>query len=479
MNIRVRFAPSPTGYLHIGGARTALFNWLLARHRGGTFILRIEDTDLERSTPEATEQILESLKWLGLTWDEGPYFQTQRFDLYRAALERLLESKSAYRCRCTIEELEAKRAEAERQKRPYRYDRACRDKDWPADGTPFTIRFKSLAEGELVFEDAVIGPVRKAADDLDDLILARSDGSPTYNFCVVVDDVDMGITHVVRALEHLNNTPRQLQIYKALGARPPVFAHVPVINGPDNKKLSKRREAEYRAMGFAVSVLEYRDMGYLPDALVNYLARLGWAHGDQEVFTLQELIDAFGLDGVGKSPAVFDVKKLRWLNQHYLMRRSAGALVEALGPHLARRGLEQAWLGAPPGLAERLVRAYQERSTTLEDLAESVAIYLLDAVEIEPQAADKHLTAEAVRPLDAARELLATIEPFAAATLEPACKQLVERLGLKLGQLAQPLRVALTGRTASPGIFEVIEMLGRERALARIDSARSRIAGSA
>jgi glutamyl-tRNA synthetase len=474
MSIRVRFAPSPTGYLHIGGARTALFNWLLARKHGGTFILRIEDTDRERSTPEAIEQILASLQWLGLSWDEGPYFQTQRLDLYRQYLERLLETGAAYRCRCTVEELDRKRAEAERDKRPYRYDRTCRELGHAAEGAPFTVRFKSQPEGQLVFEDAIIGPVSKPAEDLDDLILARSDGTPTYNFCVVVDDIDMGITHVIRGLDHLNNTPRQSQIYQALGAQLPRFAHLPMIHGPDGKKLSKRREAEYREQGFAVSALEYRDMGYLSDALVNYLARLGWAHGDQEIFSRQELVEAFGLSGVGKSPAIFDAKKLRWLNQHYLKIEPADRLVGLLQPHLHRRGVD-----LMPGVrAGRLLAAHRERSSTLEEMADFLVPYLGEAVTLDAQAAEKLLTPAMQAPLAEIEGVLAVLEPFDQPAIERACLEVVERHKLKLGQLAQPLRVALTGRTASPGIYEVIELLGRERTLSRIQAARARIAAS-
>ena len=476
MSVRVRFAPSPTGYLHIGGARTALFNWLLARHSGGTYILRIEDTDLERSTPEAIEQIIESLKWLGLGWDEGPYFQTQRLGLYKQYLNRLVESGAAYRCRCTVEELDRRRQEAERNKTSYQYDRSCRDKNWPADGTPFTVRFKSQLEGDLVFEDAILGPVKKAATDLDDLILARTDGTPTYNFCVVVDDIDMGITHVIRGQDHINNTPRQVQIYQALGAPPPTFAHLPMIHGPDGKKLSKRRDAEYRAQGFAVSVLEYRDMGFLPDAVLNYLARLGWAHGDQEVFSRQQLIEAFTLEAVGKSAAIFDAKKLRWLNQQYLKAEGAKNLVAMVEPHVRKLGADLV-----PGVrGERLVDAHRERSSTLEELARFLLPYVREDIEIDPEAAAKFLTPESLELLAEVEGALEQLDgPADVPTVERICKEVVERRGVKLGQLAQPLRVALTGKTFSPGIFEVIDLLGADRSIRRIQEVRERYGAKA
>ncbi len=468
MTIRVRFAPSPTGYLHIGGARTALFNWLLARRHGGAFILRIEDTDRERSTPEAIEQILESLRWLELDWDEGPFFQTQRIDLYREAIGKLLDSGMAYLCRCTPGELDAKRERARREKRTYLYDGACRDAGHSDDGTPYVVRFRSShTAGDVVFEDGVVGLIRKSEQELDDLIMARTDGTPTYNLCVVVDDVEMGITHVIRGMDHLNNTPRQIQIYRALGAEPPKFAHLPMIHGPDGRKLSKRRDAEYRAQGFAVSALEYREMGYLPHALVNYLARLGWAHGDQEVFSRQELVELFSLEGVGRSAALFDAKKLRWLNQTTMKSASHEDLRERLAPHLAGKGVS-----LPAGEAgQRLVDAHRERSSTLEEMALFLVPYLSDEFEFDAKAVKKHLKPAAAPLVQALITKLEELREFGLQEVETAFRAVVEEQGSKLGKLAQPVRVALTGRSRSPGIFEVVWMMGKERSLERLQSA--------
>ena len=377
--IRTRFAPSPTGYLHIGGARTALFNYLYARHCGGKFVLRIEDTDRKRSTPEAIDAILRSMEWLQLEWDEGPFYQTERMDLYQERLRALLSAGDAYPCVCTAETLDAKRQAALEEKRKPMYDGTCRPAERAAvplpEGVPFTIRFRSPESGKTVVDDQVKGRVEFDNAELDDLILARSDGSPTYNFCVVCDDIDMGISHIIRGDDHLSNTPRQMQLYQALGTEPPVFAHVPLILGTDKKRLSKRHGA--------TSVMAYRDMGYFPEALNNYLVRLGWSHGDQEIFDSRELVEMFDIDAVGKSSAVFNPEKLLWLNAHYLKNRPLSRLAEDVGPYLTAKGYsvpeDRAWL-------ERMVETLRERAKSLVELVDMAHYFLTEAVEIDEKA---------------------------------------------------------------------------------------------
>ncbi|MBI5137840.1 MAG: glutamate--tRNA ligase [Nitrospirae bacterium] len=461
-NVRVRFAPSPTGFLHVGGVRTALFCWLFARHHGGTFILRIEDTDQARSTPEAVELILDGLRWLGLDWDEGPYYQTRRFDLYKKGVEKLLADGNAYRCYCTPEELEAQRAHALAEKRVPKYDGRCRHLEHQPE-RPHTVRFAAPQEGVAVVHDLIRGDVTFDNAQLDDLIIARSDGTPTYNFTVVMDDADMGITHVIRGDDHLNNTPRQAALFKALGHELPQFAHLPMIHGPDKRKLSKRDGA--------ASVTDYREEGMLPEALVNYLARLGWSHGDQEFFTVAELIQKFSLEAVGKSPAVFDRAKLLWLNAQHLKAADPIRIMRMVEERLVRDGIA---IGADVADAFRrkVFAAACERSRTVPEMADMVASFYRDTVTIDPEAAKKGFKGEPLLVLDKVMEKLAGLPAFDQPTLEQAFQELMDETGQGLGKLAQPARTALTGRQVSPGIYEVLEILGKERALARLAAAK-------
>jgi len=457
--VRVRFAPSPTGHLHIGGARTALFNYLYARHTGGVFILRIEDTDRERSRDEYTEAILGSMAWLGLTWDEGPLFQSKRDGLYQAAVDRLLAEKKAYRCYCSAEELDEKRKLAEARKEKPMYDGTCRDKDLPARDEPYVVRFRSQKTGVTEFNDLIKGRITFENKELDDLIIRRSDGSPTYNLSVVVDDMDMGVTHVIRGDDHVNNTPRQIQIFEALGYPVPAFAHVPLMLGPDRSRLSKRHGAK--------SMTEYINEGYLPEAVVNYLARLGWSHGDQEIFSMAELIEKFDIADVGKSAGVFNPEKLEWLNAHYIKESDPRSLAERLLPFVEARGC-----GRPD--LERLARAadtLRERSKTLVEMADMGAFYFTDEISYDPKAAEKFLTPDVTAPFAALSERFGTLSPWEHGTIERAFTEVLEKLGLSLSKLAQPLRVALTGKTVSPGIFEVIEVVGKDRVIDRIGKA--------
>ncbi|MCA9772431.1 MAG: glutamate--tRNA ligase, partial [Myxococcales bacterium] len=454
-----RFAPSPTGYLHIGGARTALFSWLYARQKGGTFVLRIEDTDRERSTPENTEVILDALRWLGLDWDEGPFFQTERMDLYKRGIEDLLARGHAYRCTCTAEALDAKREAALAAKQKPMYDRTCRDRA-DAPDQPHTIRFKAPLTGTTVVHDRILGDVEFKNEELDDLIIARTDGIPTYNFVVVMDDVDMRITDVIRGADHLNNTARQMQIYAALGAPLPAFAHLPLILGPDGSRLSKRHGA--------TSVTAYRDEGYLPDGMINYLARLGWSHDDKtEIFSREDLVRLFSLEKVNKSNAKFDPDKLKWLNGHYIQSASPQELNEHLLPHLQRRGLQvPAW-----GRFLDMVRTLQGRAKTLEELVEFGHFYFTDEIAYDEKAAAKFLKPDLAEPLAELRAGLDELADFGEAGIEQVFTALCERRGLKLGKIAQPVRVALTGVTVSPGIYEMIHALGKEKTLERLERA--------
>jgi glutamyl-tRNA synthetase len=466
MSVRTRFAPSPTGYLHIGGARTALFNQLYARRHGGTFVLRIEDTDRARSTPESIQAIFDGLTWLGIDWDEGPFYQTQRFAQYADATARLLAAGRAYRCWCTPEELEARRAAQIAAGRGPGYDRRCRTLTTPPAGRDaFTVRFQTPTDGETVVDDEIRGRVVFANTELDDFIIQRSDGSPIYNFCVVVDDVDMRMTHVIRGDDHLSNTPRQILLYQALGAPLPRFAHVPLILGPDKTRLSKRHGA--------TSVTAYRDQGYLPHAMVNFLARLGWSHGDQELFTRAELVDLFGLEHVGASPAVFNPEKLLWTNFQWLKATPPDELAAAVRPFLPAAGVpdppDPAWL-------VRAVALLRDRARTLVELATQLRTYLADEITLDPAAAAKHLTPAVASALRDLHARLAALTTWDVAAIESEFRAVVEAHGLALGKLAQPVRVASTGGTASPGIFEVLELLGRERALARLAAAQSHIA---
>ncbi len=466
--VRTRFAPSPSGYLHIGGARTAFFNFLFARHHGGKFILRIEDTDRERSTPEAINAILDAMNWLGLDWDEGPFYQTKRYALYKEKVQKLLSEGKAYPCVCTPEKLEAKRQLAQKEKRKSMYDGTCR----PPEGVipplpqdkPYTIRFRSPRDGSTIVNDAVKGDVVFDNRELDDLIIARSDGTPTYNFCVVVDDIDMGITHIIRGDDHLANTPRQILLYQALGDTPPQFAHVPLILGLDKARLSKRHGA--------TSVTVYRDMGYLPEAILNYLVRLGWSHGDQELFSREELIEKFSLESVGKSAGVFNPEKFLWVNFHYLKTRPLSQLAKEIVPYIVAKGYrvpqDKSWL-------ERMIKTLQERAKTLVELVDAASFYLTDDIAIDEKAAKKFLTLEVSRPLSKLIERLSALDEFSEANIESAFSGVLEEFGLSMGKLAQPVRVALTGSTVSPGIHEVIAVLGKERTIRRLQSALERL----
>ncbi len=458
--IKTRFAPSPTGYLHIGGARTALFSWLYARRHGGTFVLRIEDTDLERSTPEAVNAILEGMNWLGLDYDEGPFYQTQRFDRYREVLQGLLREGQAYYCYCTREELEALRSEQMTHKQKPRYDGRYRDYQGPPrKGVEPVVRFRNPLEGEVVVEDLIRGNISFQNAELDDLIIARADGTPTYNFCVVVDDMDMGITHVIRGDDHINNTPRQINILKALGASIPQYGHVPMIQGPDGQKLSKRHGA--------ASVMEYRDMGYLPEAVLNYLVRLGWSHGDQEIFSLDEMIELFDLSACNKAPSAINLSKLIWLNKHYLKTLDPVHVARHLSWQIGQLGIDPS---EGPHLPE-VVTAFAERSDTLKDMAQAALFLYQDFADYDPKAASKNLTAAAKTPLQQIHEALAALPEWRAETLHHAVKAVAGMSGLALGKVAQPLRVAISGTAVSPPIDVTLELLGRTRTLARIGRA--------
>ena len=470
-NVRVRFAPSPTGYLHIGGVRTALFNWLFARHHQGTFILRIEDTDQGRSTEEAIQAILEGMKWVGLDWDEGPFRQTERMDLYRQHATQLFEQGKAYWCVCTADELEARRKEALAKGQSQKYDGRCRAKGVAKPGGEAALRFKAPQDGETVIDDLVKGRVVFDNTMLDDLIILRSNGYPTYNFSVVVDDALMGITHVIRGDDHLTNTPRQIPMFQALGLAVPKFGHLPMILGSDKARLSKRHGA--------TSVLAYRDMGYLPEAVINYLVRLGWSHGDQEIFTRQELIEQFDFKHVQSSAAVFNPEKMLWVNEQYLMHGEPGQIVRLLVPWLEQAGLKEEVKAVTPEWLAKLVVMVRERTKTLVDMVVWATPYFGRDVAMDEEAAKKFLT-PAIAPLLAKLSARCEAQPrFEKEPLEATFKQFVEAEGMKMGQLAQPVRVALTGRTASPGLFDVMELLGRERTLARLKKGVERATASA
>jgi glutamyl-tRNA synthetase len=460
MKVRTRFAPSPTGFLHVGGARTALFCWLFARRHGGVFILRIEDTDRERSTQASVDAILESMKWLDLDYDEGPFYQTQRFDRYREYVQRLLDEHKAYHCYCTPAELDAMRTEQRAKGIKPRYDGRCRGRTGPPPaGIDPVVRFKNPVDGSVAIDDLIKGRIIISNDELDDLIIARPDGTPTYNFTVVIDDLEMEITHVIRGDDHVNNTPRQINIFHALGAVPPQFAHVPMILGADGQRLSKRHGA--------VGVMQFREEGYLPEALLNYLVRLGWSHGDQEIFSRQELCELFDLSDVNRAASVFDMDKLGWLNQHYIKSADTGLLAGLLGEQLEKRGID---LADGPDLPT-LVDIQRERAKTLVEMAEKSLFAFGDLKEYSEKAARKHLKPAAVGGLEAVRERLAGVNPWEAETIHEAIVSTAEAVGIKLGKLAQPLRVAVTGSDMSPSIDTTLLLVGRDRSLARIDAA--------
>ncbi len=459
MTVKTRFAPSPTGFLHIGGVRTALFAWLYAKRHGGTFVLRIEDTDRERSTEEAIQVILDGMEWLKLRPDEGPLYQTDRFERYRAVVEQLVEQGHAYRCYCSKEELDEMRAAQRARGEKPRYDGRCRERREPVPGVDPVIRFRNPDEGTVVVEDDVHGQVEFDNSELDDVVLMRSDGVPTYNFSVVVDDMDMGITHVIRGDDHLNNTPRQINIYHALKAQPPRFAHVPMILGPDGSKLSKRHGA--------VSVLEYRQEGYLPEALLNFLVRLGWSHGDQEIFSREEMIELFDTRDVNKAASSFNPEKLMWLNQQYIMKADPRRMALDLGWQLERLGVKTE--GGPD--LEKLVEAYRQRAQTMHEMAQSALFFFRDFEEYHEKAAKTHLRPVALEPLTRVRDGLMVLEDWRAEPIHEIVQGAADALELKLGKVAQPIRVAVSGGPVSPPIDVTLELLGRDKTIERLNRA--------
>jgi glutamyl-tRNA synthetase len=458
--VRVRFAPSPTGFLHIGGVRTALFNWLFARQQKGIFILRIEDTDQSRSTDESIQAIVEGMKWVGLDWDEGPFRQTERIDLYSSHAKQLLENGHAYWCACKAEELEARRKGAESKGLSPKYDGRCRDRGLTNPDGEAALRFKAPQEGETVVDDLIKGKIVFDRTVQDDLIILRSNGYPTYNFSVVVDDALMGITHVIRGDDHLTNTPRQIPIFEALGFPVPWFGHLPMILGSDKTRLSKRHGA--------TSIMAYKDMGYLPDAMVNYLVRLGWSHGDQELFTRQELIEIFSWKNVQTSAAVFNPEKLLWVNAEYIKISPPTQIAQALVPLLEAAGLTADVRAVSADWLSQLIVLVKERAKTLVEMVDWVRPYFGQAATFDEEAAKKFLTPSIAPILSKLLTRFEALPVFSKQTWETTFKQLVEEEGIKMGQLAQPVRVALTGRTASPGLFDVMEVLGQDRTLSRL-----------
>jgi glutamyl-tRNA synthetase len=473
--IRVRFAPSPTGHLHVGGARTALYNWLFARHHGGTFLLRIEDTDVERSTEESVEAIIESLRWLGLDWDDAPYRQATRLSTYREFADRLLKDGKAYRCFCTPQELEERRKAALQAGHSPGYDGRCRDRQ-PETGKSWALRLRVSDKGVTVVEDLIHGEVGFAHAELDDFILVRSDGLPTYNFAVVVDDALLHVTHVIRGDDHLSNTPKQIQVYRALNFPLPRFAHIPLILGPDRTRLSKRHGAD--------AVLAYRELGYLPEAMVNYLVRLGWSHGDQEIFSRDELVRYFDIARVGNTPAIFDQAKLDWLNAHYLREADPKRLADLLVPFYREAGISAdeieakaaGWSRAGRGgtFWEAVIHTFRERAKTVAELAQSSRFLFRVPIDYDGQAVETCLHPDALTQLREMYDRLQKLSHFDAASLEKLFRDLVAERGLKLGDVAQPTRVALTGRTVSPPLFHVMELVGREICLERLESVLQR-----
>jgi len=456
--IITRFPPSPSGYLHVGGARTALFNWLYARHMNGKFVLRIEDTDAARSSQTSVDAIFEALEWLGIDWDEGPFFQSQRLRIYQEHIEKLLDSGHAYYCTCSPERLDSMRSRAMAAGGKPKYDGTCRDLGLVKSDRA-VVRFKAPLHGTTVLDDVVKGDIVFQNDELDDFIIARSDGSPTYNFVVVVDDLTMQINTIIRGDDHVMNTPKQILLYRALGARLPVFAHVPMVLGKDRSRLSKRHGA--------TSVTAYRDMGYLPEAFVNYLVRLGWSHGDQEYFTRDELIQKFSLDKIGRAAGIFDQEKLTALNAAHIQATPPHSIADQLVPFLAQNGIRAE---ADEHLVQ-VVETLLPRSKTLAEMAAAASFYFAQGIDYDPKAAKKFLKRQTREPLDLLRRALEDIVDFSEENLENAFKAVMTQTGLKLGKIAQPVRVALTGRTASPGIFEVIEIIGKQKVIQRLKQA--------
>ena len=468
MTVRTRFAPSPTGYLHIGGARTALFSWLFARQKGGEFLLRIEDTDVERSTEESVKAILDGMEWLALDWDGEPLYQSTRFDLYREHAGKLLDKGLAYRCYCTPEELDERRKRAMVEGRPPRYDGRCKElgDSTPDSNKPSALRFK-VPPGTSAFNDMIQGPISIENSEIEDFIILRSDSTPTYHLVVVVDDASMEISHVIRGDDHINNTPKQMLLYDALGFDVPLFAHLPMILGADKARLSKRHGA--------TSVVAYRDDGFLPDALVNYLARLGWSHGDDEIFSRKDLLDKFSFDNVGKSPGVFNPDKLLWLNQHYIKESTPAELTAPFLAQLKTLGVDTSPTEADNERVEAAIATLQERAKTLKEMAESALFYFKDTITYDEKAAAKFLKADKAEVLDAIARGLDSLDTFDEQSIEGIFTAYIEESDLKLGKVAQPVRVALTGGTTSPGIFETIAALGKVLSVQRIRAAASYI----
>jgi len=456
--IITRFPPSPTGYLHVGGARTALFNWLYARHMKGKFVLRIEDTDAARSTQASVDAIFEALEWLGIDWDEGPYFQSRRYPIYQEHIDKLIRTGHAYYCTCSPERLESMRAKAMATGKKPKYDGTCRGKDLPKSENA-VVRFKAPLIGTTLLEDVIKGNIVFQNDELDDFIIARSDGSPTYNFVVVVDDITMHINTIIRGDDHVMNTPKQILLYQALDAPLPVFGHVPMVLGKDRSRLSKRHGA--------TSVTAYRDMGFLPEAVVNYLVRLGWSYGDQEFFTKDELIEKFSLKNIGRAAGIFDQEKLTALNADHIQSTPPETLARLLLPFLEKTGIH-----AEPGeFLVKVVKTLVQRSKTLEEMALAATFYFAETITYEEKAAKKFFKSAARQPLQLLMDALGSIETFTEENLENAFKSVMDKTGLKLGKIAQPVRVALTGKTASPGIFEITEIIGKEKVIQRLKQA--------
>lgn len=457
--IRTRFAPSPTGYLHVGGARTALFSWLYARHFGGVFILRIEDTDLERSTDESIQAILTGMEWLNLDYDEGPFYQTKRFDRYAEVILQMLKAGTAYKCYCTKERLDALREEQQTNKIKPRYDGYCLRHQTSDVNAPHIIRFRNPQMGEVSFEDGIRGKITFQNSELDDLIIARGDGTPTYNFTVVIDDWDMKITHVIRGDDHINNTPRQINILKALGAELPIYSHVPMILGSDGKRLSKRHGA--------VSVMQYLEAGILPEALLNYLVRLGWASGDKEIFSREEMIQLFDGKGISRSPAAFDYDKLLWLNQHYMKSLSPLIVAPALKYQLQRHGIDN----TNQINLEKLIEIQAERTKSLSEMVERSRYFFDNEIQYDAEAVRKHLSTDLAKPLQVVRDQFNELSTWQAEAIHQVIIHVAELCDLKLGKLAQPIRVAVTGNTTSPPIDMTLLLIGKERVLQRLDRA--------
>ena len=459
MVVRTRFAPSPTGFLHVGGVRTALFSWLYARHHQGEFILRIEDTDKERSTTESVQAILDGMQWLGLDHDKGPFYQTDRYPRYTSVAQQLLDEGTAYRCYCSKERLEDLREAQLAAKEKPRYDGHCRLKNLPAGELPFVVRFKNPQSGDVSFSDEVYGDIQVANSELDDLVLLRSDGHPTYNFAVVVDDWDMEISHVIRGDDHINNTPRQINLYKALKAPIPIFAHLPMILGDDGKRLSKRHGA--------VSVMQYKELGFLPHALLNYLVRLGWSCGDQDIFSLEEMIAQFDLSHVSRGVSSFNYDKLYWLNQHYQKTDSPASVAKALEWHFIEQGID---VTQGPALVD-LVAVQAERCKTLSELCDISRYFYQDTIEYDEDALKKHLRPVVLEPLTALYDRLCLLNDWQKDTLHQCIIDVSAEFSINMGKIAQPLRVAVTGSSMSPSIDVTLTLLGKKRVIERLEYA--------